>query len=147
MTKYMIVRLKEKEELRTARFMNLGYCRKNNILKPDNYELIYVDTLKTDLAKDSGSEHFLEILENLFEKFNLEIPSDFKRYSLSVGDIIVFKKKGLAFFCDSFGWENITAEFPLNYASDAPELLPVVDPCQCKEKPLANMRTCIQCEL
>ena len=48
----------------------------------------------------------LHTLESIFRKFNLQHPSDFHGHSLSVSDIV--KLDNEYFFCDSFGWENIT---------------------------------------
>ncbi len=115
MTKYMIVRLKEREDLRFARFERLSFCLENNILVPDNYEAIYCGAITENLPKPTDPEHCLGFLEELFEKFNLYKPKDFKHYSLSVGDIVIFQAVHLAFFCDSFGWEDITDAFLSDY--------------------------------
>ena len=46
-----------------------------------------------------------EILETLFEEFNLRHPEDFHGHSLSVSDVVVLN--GTMYFCDSFDWKKI----------------------------------------
>lgn len=45
------------------------------------------------------------VLESIFEKFNLQQPSDFHGHSLSVSDVVVLD--GVNYYCDSYGWVNI----------------------------------------
>lgn len=66
----------------------------------DEYNKVYEGT--TEINKEKTDE---EILEILFEIFNVTRPSDFKGHSLSVGDIVVLDKQ--AYICDSFGWNKI----------------------------------------
>jgi len=51
-------------------------------------------------------------LDELFRIFNLEHPADFTGHSLSVSDVVAIKEEGndywYWFYCDSFGWEEIT---------------------------------------
>ena len=42
------------------------------------------------------------VLESIFEKFNLQQPSDFHGHSLSVSDVVVLD--GANYYCDSYGW-------------------------------------------
>lgn len=46
-----------------------------------------------------------EILENLFVKFNVNHPEDFKGHSLSVSDVVQLGDD--YYYCDSFGWTKI----------------------------------------
>ena len=48
-----------------------------------NYQLVYTAPL------DKGTT-----LDDIFRRFNMEIPSDFKGHSLSMSDIIVFRQEG-----------------------------------------------------
>lgn len=66
----------------------------------DEYKKVYEGT--TEINKEKTDK---EILEILFEIFNVTRPSDFKGHSLSVGDIVVLNKQ--AYVCDSFGWNKI----------------------------------------
>lgn len=53
-----------------------------------------------------------QLLEDIFEAFNMDKPDDFKGHSLSVSDIIVIKTKdGIHFyFTDSIGFKHLTEE-------------------------------------
>jgi hypothetical protein len=42
----------------------------------------------------------------LFEKFNINHPSDYRNRSMSVGDVIVFDNRR-AYACESVGWKEI----------------------------------------
>lgn len=58
----------------------------------------------------SGEEEGKYILDKLFEKFNVNRPDDFYGHSLSVSDVVAFKKGDKWFwcYCDRFGWASIT---------------------------------------
>lgn len=51
-------------------------------------------------------------LDKLFEIFNINRPADFHGHSLSVSDVVALKDDGKDYwywyYCDSFGWEEIT---------------------------------------
>lgn len=47
----------------------------------------------------------IQILEKLFEIFNINHPKDFRGHSLSVSDIVILD--GAKYYCDSMGWEKI----------------------------------------
>jgi hypothetical protein len=59
------------------------------------YEFTIVDLKKTEL----------ELLENLFEMFNVDHPEDFKGRSMSSTDVIEID--GQLYLCKSMGWEKI----------------------------------------
>ena len=50
-------------------------------------------------------EDNIDILDKLFEKFNLAHPDDFHGHSLSVSDVIILDDK--MYYCDSIGWKEI----------------------------------------
>lgn len=52
------------------------------------------------------------VLEKLFEQFNINHSDDFKGHPMSVSDIVVlFDDNGCKwYYCDSFGWRDITAD-------------------------------------
>ena len=60
----------------------------------------------------SGELPQKNILDNLWEKFNIDHPADFRGHSLSVSDVVALKKDGndywYWYYCDSWGWEEIT---------------------------------------
>lgn len=51
-------------------------------------------------------EDVTEELEDIYYICNLRHPEGYKGRSLSTSDIVMLE--GQYFFCDSFGWENIT---------------------------------------
>ena len=60
----------------------------------------------------SGKREKEYILDNLWEEFNINHPTDFRGHSMSVSDVIALKDEGKDYwywyYCDSFGWEEIT---------------------------------------
>lgn len=54
----------------------------------------------------------LELLENLFEKFNLYHPEGYKARSMSVSDVVRINDGNEIkyYYCDSIGWKDITKE-------------------------------------
>ena len=54
-----------------------------------------------------------DLLNYLFEVFNLNHPDGFMGHSMSVSDIVKLRvedSKAKYYYCDSFGWEDITKE-------------------------------------
>ena len=72
----------------------------------DPYQLVWSG------KEEAGDD--LDLLDFLYEVFNERRPDNFKGHSLSVGDIIevqevdVVGAKPTYYYCDSFGWEDIT---------------------------------------
>lgn len=50
------------------------------------------------------------MLEELFEKFNIRHPEDFRGHSLSMSDVVKLSSanKDRYYYCDTFGWVDIT---------------------------------------
>ena len=69
-----------------------------------DYDCVYTDSID---GEDPDA-----VLENLYEMFNINHPLDFNGHSLSVSDIVVlFDDNGCRwYYCDSFGWKDITAD-------------------------------------
>lgn len=67
-----------------------------------DYNLVYEDKL----SEFKG----FETLENIFHIFNLNPPTDFTGYSLSINDIVVIEINGQpnAYICDAVGWTKLT---------------------------------------
>ena len=63
-------------------------------VKLENYEKVYQGVTFNDFTA-----------EDIYMKFNLNRPDDFKGHSLSVSDIV--KIDGKYFYCDSFGFKEI----------------------------------------
>lgn len=64
----------------------------------NDYELKYEGEIEV--------EDVNKTLEDLFTKFNIKRPQDFKGHSLSVSDIV--ELDGKYYYCDNVGWTDIT---------------------------------------
>ena len=109
--KYGIYQLKHNPELDHLRFegteslKRMGITKDNfDVIKPENYELIYVGELSELQEQTQG-----ETLEVIYEKFNIDHPEDYRGHSLSVSDIVVLHQNGKnsAHFVDSFGFTRL----------------------------------------
>ena len=109
--KYGIYQLKHNPELDHLRFegteslKRMGITKDNfDAIKPENYELIYVGNLSELQEQTEG-----EMLEAIYEKFNIDHPEDYRGHSLSVSDIVVLHQNGKnsAHFVDSFGFTRL----------------------------------------
>lgn len=103
---YAIFQLREDmEDNDLIRYANYNFLEKMGA-KPtiDRYLEVYRGTL-TEL-EDARSD---DILEKLYEKFNLHIPEDFRGHSLSVGDIVELNLTGERTFnfVDSIGFRKL----------------------------------------
>ena len=110
--KYGIYQLKHNPELDRLRFegteslKRMGITKDNfDAIKPENYELIYVGNLSELQEQTEG-----EMLEAIYEKFNIDHPEDYRGHSLSVSDIVVLHQNGKnsAHFVDSFGFTGLS---------------------------------------
>lgn len=96
---YTIYQLKRGEELRDYRFEPYDRLQAAGLsVIPENYEQVYSAPLATGMT-----------LENIYEKFNIDHPADFRGHSLSVSDIVVLHQGGkdTAHYCDSFGFQEV----------------------------------------
>lgn len=110
--KFGIYQLKHNPELVHLRFEGTESLRRMGItkdnfdaIKPENYELIYVGELSELQEQTEG-----EMLEAIYEKFNIDHPEDYRGHSLSVSDIVVLHQNGKnsAHFVDSFGFTGLS---------------------------------------
>ena len=78
-----------------------------NVVDKANYELVYSAELTPGTS-----------LEDIYTRFNIDHPKDFKGHSLSVSDVVVLHQNGqdTAHYVDSFGYKDVP-EFlqPENY--------------------------------
>lgn len=104
--KYSVYQLNDKESNHFLRFEPINRL-KNGIedIKFSNYDKVYENSREYS-ADNIFSD---EILEELFEEFNINIPKDYKGHSLSVSDVIVLECDGVskAYYCDTFGFKEI----------------------------------------
>lgn len=98
-------------ELHNYRFESISSLLKQGLLNdhydeitPENYNQIY----NGNMYKIQGQNE-LEILENIFCRFNTEVVPDFKGHSLLVSDVVVFNQHGKlnAYYVDSYGFTEL----------------------------------------
>lgn len=84
-------------------FMGWKFAQKHGFNIKD-YNSVYSGEIQYDDANYA--------LEKLFCKFNMDRPDDFHGHSLSVSDIVELVNNGTSsyYYCDSFGWVNVTQE-------------------------------------
>ena len=98
-SRFGIYQLKDTEETRDIRFMNMDYLEKEGIpVSRENYTLIYTGELKEGMS-----------LEDIYTKFNIDHPADFTGHSLSVSDVVVLHQDGenTSHYVDSVGYREI----------------------------------------
>lgn len=86
-------------------FASMDFMRKyDKKIEPINYELVYAGNL---YANDDKTES--EILEQLFERFNIDRPKDFAGHSLSMSDVVVLNRdrEATGHYVDRIGYETL----------------------------------------
>ena len=80
-------------------FMNMRFIESHGMqIKKEDYKLVYVGDLSGNMS-----------LGDIFERFNIDRPEDFRGHSLSVSDIVVLNdgEKVTAHFVDSISFEQL----------------------------------------
>ena len=96
---FSIYQLKHGDETRDLRFEPYDRLQATgNVVDKANYELIYSAELTPGTS-----------LEDIYTRFNIDHPKDFKGHSLSVSDVVVLHQNGqdAAHYVDSFGYKNV----------------------------------------
>ena len=109
---FSIYQLKQGDETRDFRFEPYDRLQAaGNVVDKTNYELVY----SAPLAPGTS-------LEDIYTRFNIDHPKDFKGHSLSVSDVVVLHQNGqdTAHYVDNFGYKEVP-EFlqPENYLKAA----------------------------
>ena len=113
---FSIYQLKRGDETRDLRFEPYDrLTAAGHAVDPANYDLIY----SAPLAPGTS-------LEDIFTRFNIDHPKDFKGHSLSVSDVVVLHQNGqdTAHYVDSIGYRQ-TPEFlqPQNYLKHVEDIV------------------------
>ncbi len=113
---YAILQLKRTNDTLYERFESYEFLRSQgkepNI---DHYQVVYVAPL-------SSYTDQIAVLEELYTKFNLDHPKDFRGHSLSISDIVALKANGEVSFhyVDIIGFEELQGFLkPENYLRNA----------------------------
>ena len=96
---FSIYQLKHGDETRDLRFEPYDRLQATgNVVDKANYELIYSAELTPGTS-----------LEDIYTRFNIDHPKDFKGHSLSVSDVVVLHQNGqdTAHYVDSFGYKSV----------------------------------------
>lgn len=113
---YAILQLRRTDDTVMERFESLASLnRMGKEPELDHYEVVYAADLPP--YKDQSM-----MLEGLYEKFNLDHPSDFRGHSLSVSDIVAIKTDGMvsSHYVDSIGFAELPGFMkPENYLKNA----------------------------
>lgn len=98
--KYRILQLDiNKETVHGKAFMPWRMLESFGGFDITDYKEVYAGELQTTIENKD------ELLEQIFEKFNLNHPEDFHGHSLSVSDVVILDNE--IYFCDSFGWKKV----------------------------------------
>ena len=89
-------------EHRDKKFMSMDeVTKKFNEISRDDYAMVYTSPLKEG-----------DTLDSLYEKFNIDPPTDYSGHSLSVSDVVVMHQnhQDKAYYVDSMGFKEIPFE-------------------------------------
>ncbi len=84
-------------------FCNYGFLWQKGVqLNASQYDSVYKGTMQPGMN-----------LENIFTRFNINRPEDFRGHSLSVSDVVIIRdnKVQTAYFVDSFGFKELPGFF------------------------------------
>ncbi len=96
---FSIYQLKRGDETRDFRFEPYDRLQAAGLaVDPANYDLTYTAPLAPDMS-----------LDDIFTRFNIDHPADFKGHSLSVSDVVVLHQAGqdTAHYVDRFGYQQV----------------------------------------
>ena len=102
----MVMQLRHDEKIFDERFASMRELnRRGKTPDPEHYEVTYYADLPA-MWQDVPSD---EVLEELFQMFNLSRPQDFEGHSLSVSDVIALKRNGeiSVHYVDSIGFKEL----------------------------------------
>ena len=94
-----IYQVNDSPQAREVLFMNSDFLEMKGVaISRENYNLVYTAPLEEGTS-----------LEDIFTRFNIDRPEDFKGHSLSVSDVVVLHQNGenSYHFVDSFGYKEV----------------------------------------
>ena len=103
---YMVMQLRHDEKIFDERFASMRELnRRGKTPDPEHYEITYYADLPA-MWQDVPNN---EVLEELFQMFNISRPQDFEGHSLSVSDVIALKRNGevSVHYVDSIGFKDL----------------------------------------
>ena len=113
---YAILQLRRTEDTVMERFESMtSLHRQGKEPEFDHYEVVYTGNLPPYTDQNM-------MLEGIYEKFNIDRPTDFCGHSLSVSDVVALKTAGVVscHYVDSIGFAELTGFMkPENYLKNA----------------------------
>lgn len=100
--KFTIYQIKEIESIE-SKFSFRPWRIVSTIFSFDNYNKVYENDLNNWDVNETDDIIMLDIIYSIF---NERHPEDYNGHSISVSDIIEINNR--FYFCDSFGWKDIT---------------------------------------
>ncbi len=100
---YSIYQLGLSDNTDNLRFMSLDWLESKGFsVDRDHYQMVYAR------QREPG-----ETLEDIYRRFNIDHPKDFRGHSLSVSDVLVLHEKGTdtAYYVDSIGFQELQGFF------------------------------------
>ena len=97
--RFGMYQLKDTEEARDIHFMGMDYLESKGIaVTRENYDLLYTAPLEEGTS-----------LEDIYTRFNIDRPADFRGHSISVSDVVVLHQNGenTSHYVDSFGYREV----------------------------------------
>ena len=117
--RFGIYQLKDTEEARDIHFMGMDYLESKGIaVTKENYDLLYIAPLEEGTS-----------LEDIYTRFNIDRPADFRGHSLSVSDVVVLHQNGenTSHYVDSFGYREVPEFTKALMAEHTKEQASVID--------------------
>lgn len=113
---YAILQLRRTEDTVMERFESMASLhRQGKEPEFDHYEVVYTGNLPPYTDQNM-------VLEGIYEKFNIDRPTDFRGHSLSVSDVVALKTAGVVscHYVDSIGFAELPRFMkPENYLKNA----------------------------
>ena len=113
---YAILQLRRTEDTVMERFESMtSLHRQGKEPEFDHYEVVYTGNLPPYTDQNM-------VLEGIYEKFNIDRPTDFRGHSLSVSDVVALKTAGVVscHYVYSIGFAELTGFMkPENYLKNA----------------------------
>mgnify|MGYP003297482723 CR=1 FL=1 len=106
-------KLNNDPEFRDENYNLLGWDVAKHNFDLQDYNKVYVGELNDSKKED------IEILNELFEIFNLHHPEDYHARSLSVGDVVQIIRGNIIkyYYCDMIGWQLILSSMKYSGSS------------------------------
>lgn len=106
---FEIYQLKDEDRLLPYLFESFSYaCKCGHSIKVDDYNPVYVASISEFCSEEDKNES--NMLNVIYEAFNIDRTADFQGHSLSVSDVIIIKecgKEAKAYYVDNFGFSEV----------------------------------------